>query len=203
MIIHLIIIPLLFVLGAASAAPVADNQTPSHILQKRRLTCSSFFGYYITADHCQAAIRLMRQMTTSTIHPGTRAIIPQVGSFSRINPDGHYRLPQRFNVGSCTILLDVIDPDEAITSSWTLLSTGAEAILRQCVRINGRGGQFQTMGFQTVVVNEANLDVALHPPYQCCINLIHAHQTMDAQTQCLLDSMVPHHSPTEDRNPTQ
>ena len=179
--------PLLFLLSAA--APLADDQAHSPVLQKRHTVCSPLYGRGIVESDCSAALQDMRRMTVSSTHPATGLTIPSMGAFSRFNPDGHYRLPQRFSVRTCTILVDTLQPGLTLVSNWDLLAGLTGNVISECVHDKGDGGENGEGGFNIAILNAANLDLLVLPAFERCVNLINMQQHLDSFTQCLLDTI--------------
>ncbi|KAI9875541.1 MAG: hypothetical protein M1830_008355 [Pleopsidium flavum] len=187
-----IILPLLFLLS--DAAPVTDDQDFPHLLQKRAPGCAALYGSEIVLADCNEAYRALLRMPTATMNLHTGRLIPQLSAFSRFNTDSHYRLPQQFNVGSCTILVDMTEAAATVTSSWSLLSEGARSLIDDCVDKRNRiGGEVNLLGFNTVVLNERNLDPRIRQSKQRCINLIEMQGHMDGFTNCLLSELASSH----------
>ena len=180
--------PLLILLCAA-AAPLAEDHSDFPALQKRSIACSTLYGRGIIERDCDGAIGDMRRMTVNSNHPGTGQPIPNMGAYSRFNPDGHYRLPQRFSVGTCTIIVDTVDTRLTLPSSWDLVAGGTSNVVRQCVHGNGQGGEMMDMGLTIVVLNEANLSPVIRDQWQRCVNLINMQQNLDSFTHCLLENI--------------
>lgn len=180
-----LITTLLCALGAA--APIADDKTPSFPIQKRAVSCHPRFGQHMDWVDCTLAVSQMRQMVLPSNHPSTGLAMVSMGAFSRLNPDPHYRLPQRFSVGSCTILIDTIVPDTSINMSWDFLTRDADGIINKCVVPNGEGGSNENLGFKTWVLNLGSMDKSLSPAWQQCMTIMNAQHDNDVMTKCVLD----------------
>jgi len=190
--IFFIIIPLLFWLS--DAAPVADDQAFSHPLQKRAPDCDALYGSGIVLEDCRRALGAMRGLPPDTLNPQTGRVAPRLGAFNRFNPDGNYRLPQQFKAGTCTILVDMTDPAATVTSGWSFVSGGAYDTIMECVdQRSGIGGELNSLGFNTVVLNEQNLDPAIRQAKQHCISLIEMQHHMDSFSHCLLNELATSH----------
>lgn len=162
--------PLLFILSAA--APVADDQFTSSVLQKRDIHCDLRLGHGILKKDCDDAVAEMRRIT------------PIAGVFNRYNPDRQYRLPQRFSVGTCTILVDTIDHTLLRLLTWDIVAVTANNVINQCVYGYGTGGRFELTNFDIIIVNEANMGEEMRQPWLHCINTINAQESFNSFVHC-------------------
>lgn len=178
---------LLFVLSAA--APAADDHIKFPVLQKRDISCDVRYGQGILEQDCVEAMKQMQRMTPNAVHPGTGLPLPNMGGFGRLNPDARYRLPQRFSVGTCTILVDTIEPWLTLPSTWNILANNAKVVIDQCVHTHGTGGRFKAININTVIANEANIGPEIRDLWQYCMNTITMQQNQDGFIHCLLESL--------------
>lgn len=181
--------PLLFFLSAA--APAAEKYSHSAALQKRDVECSSFFGHGIVEQDCKDAMAEMRRMTPqTTLFPGTTVPIAAFGGFSRSNPDSRFRLPHRFAVRTCDILVDTLRIDSVVPSTWDFTADTANGIVEQCVHSNGVGGKARGLGLGVIIVNPANMDALLRREWLRCLDLVNLHANQNLLGHCILEGLA-------------
>jgi len=170
--------PLLFILSAA--APVTDDQFTSPVLQKRDIHCDARLGHGILEKDCDDAVAEMRRIT------------PIVGVFNRYNPDRYYRLPKRFSVGTCTILVDTVDHTLLRLLTWDVVAGTANNVIDECVYGHGTGGRYELTNFDIIIANEANMGEEMRQPWQRCVNTIITQENMDNFVRCFQVLMAGH-----------
>lgn len=174
----------LLLLLLTDAAPVSENELLSHPLQKRITHCGLAYGSNIVTRDCERAVANVRAMaSTVTNSEGYR--VPELGVFNRINSDSRYRLPRRFAVGTCLIFVDVSDATASVNSAWSSVARGAQNVMRQCVQPFRFGGADISSGFNTVIMNEANVEPRMRERWQHCSQLIGIQERLDAYIECL------------------
>ena len=163
-------IPLLISLG--TAAPVVDTQVASDPIQARALTCQTIFGEGIRAGDCALVLDSMERMPTTTTDPVTGKTSSLRAVFSRGGFDDRFRMPQRFVVGTCAVLVDLARPRESIVSNWAFAAGGAHAIVEQCALTAGTGGFGSYFGFETMVMNPRDTNDMVCTVWDTCSRLI-------------------------------
>lgn len=179
-------ISLLAMLG--TAAPVVDSQTLPHPFQARPLDCNVFFGQGIQARDCAWALEEIGRMPGTIIDRVTGETITFKGVFGRGMSDARFRMPQRFAVGTCAIVVDLTDPYDTVASNWGFAALGAHELVTNCALTAGTGGIDNRLGFDTLLLNPFNLNQATRGVWDRCGRLIDdfGHLTDQLQmTQCI------------------
>lgn len=179
-------ISLLALLG--TAAPVVDSQTLPHPFQTRPLDCSTFFGQGIQAADCAWVLEEIGRMPGTTIDRVTGDIVSTKGVFGRGVSDDRFRMPQRFAVGTCAIVVDLTDPYGTVASTWGFAAFGAHELVTNCALTAGTGGIDNRLGFDTLLLNPFDLNQATRDVWNRCGRIIDdfGHLTRQMQmTPCI------------------
>ncbi len=179
-------IPFFAVLSAA--APVADDQASPRSLQKRLTNCNPHYGHAIALRDCVQVVQQMQRLPSHEIDTNNGWFKPLYGTFGRESANSLFRLPRVFSMGTCSILVDLPLPNQRVTTSWSLVATGALAIVNSCVRDEHVGGDDDRLGFHIIVSNEQNIDERLRPQWNQCKNY-HSTDSLDLDALCLLHDL--------------
>lgn len=150
-----------------TAAPVFHS--PSLI---PGLDCHPFFGQGIQASDCAWALEKLGRMPTTSIDPATGRTVTFSGVFSRGMSNPVFRMPQRFVVGTCAIIVDMSNPYASVTSTWAFAGLGGHELVTSCALASGLGGITNRLGFDTVLVNPFNMNEQTLGLWDRCSGLI-------------------------------
>lgn len=177
-----------FLVLLGTAAPVDENQRPSHPIQARQLTCHAYFGMGIEASDCAWALEAMGRMPNTRIDPATGDTVITHGVFGRDASDARFRMPQRFAVGTCAIIVDMTNPEKSMVSTWDFAGFGAHDLATNCALRNGWGGLDNRYGFDTVLINPSTMSGETRALWDRCSLLIDDHNQPSnpvAMTPCI------------------
>ena len=155
--------------------------------------CTSRYGTGINIRHCEAALRLFDALAEHDVGQDDLTA-PQWFSRNTLIGNPAHHLPKPFIVGTCSIGIDVSDPDHGTLpedhvrrSSWAAIRQYIEQLMKFCViHARASGGIAKFDGLEVVLITpaiERASGTCLRPPHPLGMSLSRCLDSQDPNAQ--------------------